>query len=140
MANPHPQLHPENLRPWKPGQSGNPAGPKPRFSLTKAIHDLVESPEFKEEFPRRVLQHMLDGHDTLIKEYWARTEGPADAPQAGINVIVVNGGNANQLDGIAELLKMHAEATGGQVIQLGEGDWQEQTEEVKPEETGQDRT
>ena len=137
MRNPHPNT--SGLKSWKPGQSGNPAGRPKGETLTIKLGQLINSPEYKEAFPAAVLKHMMDGHDTLIREYWARTEGPADAPQAGINVIVVNGGNANQLDGIAELLKMHAEATGGQVIQLGDGDWQEQTtptDEPPPEDSG----
>ena len=135
----NPRGSPENLAPrWQPGKSGNPAGRPKGTGLTDRLRKIVESPEFIEKFPEALIRQMMKGKTDLTREYWARTEGPADAPQAGINVIVVNGAGANQLDGIAELLKMHAEATGGQVIQLGDGDWQEQTaqtdEPVLPEE------
>ena len=38
MANPHPTPKPENLRPWPPGTSGNPAG----YSRGRRIGDAIE--------------------------------------------------------------------------------------------------
>ena len=72
-----------NLRPWQPGQSGNPAG----YSRgRRAIDDLLEL--IHEKGQERVvsevwLQQMLEGDFRFFKEYLDRKDGqPDQAPEA----------------------------------------------------------
>jgi hypothetical protein len=59
VANPHPPLG--NLKPWQPGQSGNPAGSSRRQRLTTKIHRKLDRAGQEETFARVGLARALKG-------------------------------------------------------------------------------
>jgi len=74
--NPNPEKRLENLKPWKPGQSGNPEGGKP--SIVRALKRLMlEDPAFSEEEAARIMwSHFKDGNPAAIKQIADRIDGP----------------------------------------------------------------
>lgn len=76
MANPNPDRR--NLRPWKPGQSGNPNG-RPK-SLTSILRDLMDRQNpagltAAEAFVQACIIHAANGNAAYAKEIWARMDG-----------------------------------------------------------------
>lgn len=78
----------ENLRPWKPGQSGNPAGrPKGVRYLSEALRDLVENGVLPKDASRALLDALawslidsaLAGDVAAWKELANRVDGPVAA-------------------------------------------------------------
>ncbi len=73
-----------NLRPWKPGQSGNPAGRKRgSVSITSAIKRVLSEPLPKDEkrrlvdlFAADLVEAARKGNGTAIREILARIDGP----------------------------------------------------------------
>lgn len=80
MANPNPPL--ENLRPWKPGQSGNPSGrPKTkqvRDALQKLIDELGLEPAV-----RAIYTKACEGDVGAFKEVADRLDGKVTQPHGG---------------------------------------------------------
>jgi|HubBroStandDraft_4_1064222.scaffolds.fasta_scaffold00050_13 hypothetical protein len=70
----------ENLKPWQPGQSGNPSGRPKTKPITKALQDLFEDPEFAKAFAQAAVDHANKGSGTHFKEIAERLEGKV--PQA----------------------------------------------------------
>jgi hypothetical protein len=70
-----------NLRPWKPGQSGNPRGrPKDEFSVTAELRKILRQPAGPEKmamvahFARRLIELACEGNPTAIREVLARID------------------------------------------------------------------
>lgn len=67
----------DNLRPFKPGQSGNPGGrPRGSGSLTSTMAGLLD-PVTKEKLCRAVLSQAARGNGTAMKLVWDRMDGRA---------------------------------------------------------------
>ena len=75
-----------NLKPWKPGQSGNPKGRPPKnISLTSLLKaEIVKiNPSDKkrrtwgELIVLATIQHAIKGNATALKEVWERIDGKA---------------------------------------------------------------
>ncbi len=70
----------ENLRPWRPGQSGNPAGRPKKLALDHALTALLES-EGKdgksraEELAEALLKHAKKGNARIAQLIAERTQG-----------------------------------------------------------------
>lgn len=73
------------LRPWQPGQSGNPGGRPKKQPITDALRDLVERatiplkrpPTLAEQLARQLLRQALKGKMAPIVEVIDRIEGKA---------------------------------------------------------------
>jgi hypothetical protein len=83
MANPNPPL--ENLKPWQPGQSGNPAGRPRRRPVTDILLDLLDEEDAggriaADEVARAWLKAAREGSYQHLKELLDRTEGKVPAP------------------------------------------------------------
>ena len=81
-----------NLKLWKPGQSGNPAGrPRKADCLTSLLKDEIEkvSPTdeagrtWKELVVLATIQLAIKGHPVALREVWERLDGKM--PQAIVN-------------------------------------------------------
>ena len=68
MANPHPTLKPQNLRPpWQPGTSGNPAGYSQGRRISDAIEGLIDELGLQREFGTTAIAMAL-GKKHLLKQ------------------------------------------------------------------------
>jgi len=74
----------ENLKPWKPGQSGNPKGrPSKKACLTTLLKKEIERicPDdkkgrtWKELIVLSTMQLAIRGNSTALREVWARVDG-----------------------------------------------------------------
>lgn len=98
--------NPENLKPWKPGQSGNPAGKQKGRSVTARLRDLLDAVELGgKEIPNGkqvadllaevILKNALKGDHRFVATVLDRTEGKvADkteitGPDGGPNHVTV---------------------------------------------------
>lgn len=82
---------PENLKPWQPGQSGNPAGrPEGARSLSTLLREMLEEKidvqiegqgatkkQFKEVLLRRLLKAANEGDIRAINTIFDRVDGKA---------------------------------------------------------------
>ena len=80
--------NPSNLRPWKPGQSGNPLGrPRGTISLTRMIRERLkdrqlcgqDTPDGRtnaEWFVDRMIALAMKGNAAYMKEIMDRNDGP----------------------------------------------------------------
>lgn len=68
----------ENLKPFKPGQSGNPAGkPVGAVSIVAAIkRQLREKPELLEELAASVISNAKQGNAVALRQVLDRLDGP----------------------------------------------------------------
>ena len=75
----------ENLKPWKPGQSGNPRGrPRKHDCLTSLLKEEIEKPcpddeerrTWKELVVIATMRLAIRGVPVALKEIWQRMDGP----------------------------------------------------------------
>lgn len=79
MANPNPKI--ENLRPWKPGVSGNPKGRPPEKPMKAALDAAAESdPDLIADLIRVGIVQAKNGDFRYWKEIWDRFDGKVPAP------------------------------------------------------------
>ena len=91
----------KNLKPWKPGQSGNPKGrPKKNICLTSLLKEEIAklNPEDKKKrtwgelIVLATMRLAIKGNATALKEVWARIDGRViearDEPNKPISIIV----------------------------------------------------
>lgn len=95
----------EHLKPyqWKPGQSGNPNGPKRRRKLATILRELMEAQtsdgrNVGDAFVAAIVEHAVrDGNPALIKEILDRHDGKlvdkAKVRQSGGHTIRVEYGD-----------------------------------------------
>jgi Family of unknown function (DUF5681) len=93
----------ENLKPWKPGQSGNPQGGRVRRPLTalleKQLNAIVPGSKGKltvgEQLVAQIIKRAIKKSDALAKEIFERMDGKiaVDEAQAnvGVRVILMDG-------------------------------------------------
>lgn len=96
MANPNPELHPENLKPIQPGESRNPNGSSNKQRITNALillledGDLATLPSKLRKFVRSGFKQATDkGNIGYWKEIVVRVDGPvpeAEPPTPEINM------------------------------------------------------
>ena len=68
MANSHPKLNPQNLRPpWQPGTSGNPAGYSQGRRLSDAIENMIDELGLERSFAATAIAMAL-GHKHTLKQ------------------------------------------------------------------------
>ena len=68
MANSHPKLNPQNLRPpWPPGTSGNPAGYSQGRRLSDAIENMIDELGLERSFAATAIAMAL-GHKHTLKQ------------------------------------------------------------------------
>ena len=83
-----------NLTPWKPGQSGNPAGySRGRREVDKLL-DVIDERNADRQVQIIWLKRILEGDFRYFKEYIDRKDGKIDSPEqppSGINVNIRNG-------------------------------------------------
>jgi Family of unknown function (DUF5681) len=66
-----------NLKPFKPGQDGNPGGrPKGSCSVTAIIRQLLTDEEAATKLAKAVLSQAARGNAAAIKQVLDRTDGP----------------------------------------------------------------
>lgn len=79
----------ENLKPWKPGQSGNPKGCPPKAVRLSAIleahlNDIADKDAkkrpWKELFVEAVVKMAIKGNGTVIREIFDRIDGKIPLP------------------------------------------------------------
>jgi hypothetical protein len=91
----------ENLRPWKPGQSGNPSGRPKKKPITEMYERILNDPEIVQAIEDAVSKSLRKGNMAMVlqlKEMADRTEGKVTQPiEADISV--------NLADAIAEARK-----------------------------------
>lgn len=75
MANPNPIPKPENLRPWKPGEPGNPKGYSQGRRLTDALKSKLSEPGREELLADAWYACALGGSYPHLREILDRTEG-----------------------------------------------------------------
>jgi hypothetical protein len=67
-----------NLRPWKPGQSGNPSGRPKRQPITDLCEEIMSSEEAREAIKRQMIKTLTSkgmAGVLLLREIAERTEG-----------------------------------------------------------------
>ena len=68
MANSHPKLNPQNLRPpWQPGTSGNPAGYSQGRRISDAIENMIDELDLERSFAATAIAMAL-GHKHTLKQ------------------------------------------------------------------------
>lgn len=67
----------ENLKPWKPGQSGNPNGRPPKGqALTDLMREMMEeNPNIKKAIMAKLMEGAAKGDIAFIREVLDRIEG-----------------------------------------------------------------
>jgi hypothetical protein len=75
MANPNPIPRPENLRPWKPSESGNPQGHSQGRRLTDALKRKLAEPGRESLLAEAWYDAALSGSYPHLREILDRTEG-----------------------------------------------------------------
>lgn len=68
----------ENLRPWQPGQSGNPSGRPKKKPVTEIYEELLADPEVRDKIRDAILSRLLSSRMVgalEIKEATDRLEG-----------------------------------------------------------------
>ncbi len=86
----------ENLKPWKPGQSGNPGGRPKTKLITQAYQELLMEIDPKTGktkatlIAEKTLKEALKGNLAAVKEATDRTEGKV-LQQLGVGVSVTEG-------------------------------------------------
>ena len=67
-----------NLKPWKPGQSGNPSGRPARKPITDLCEEIINHPETRERIKQQVIQTLTSkgmAGVLLLREIGERVEG-----------------------------------------------------------------
>lgn len=83
MANHNPGLHLENLRPWKPGQSGNPGGrPSRSKRITEALIAQIEERDADRALAKVWLDLAIGGDPVFFRELLNRIEGQPEKGDA----------------------------------------------------------
>lgn len=82
MANPNPTPNPGNLRPFAPGQSGNPAGHSRARRVTAALMALIDERGGERKLAEMWLDAAEAGDFKFFKELLDRVEGKL-APGGG---------------------------------------------------------
>ena len=68
MANAHPKLNPQNLRPpWQPGTSGNPAGYSQGRRISDAIENMIDELDLQRSFAATAIAMALGHKHTLTQ-------------------------------------------------------------------------
>ena len=68
MANAHPKLNPQNLRPpWQPGTSGNPAGYSQGRRISDAIENMIDELDLERSFAATAIAMAL-GHKHTLRQ------------------------------------------------------------------------
>ncbi len=68
MANAHPKLNPQNLRPpWQPGTSGNPAGYSQGRRISDAIENMIDELDLERPFAATAIAMAL-GHKHTLRQ------------------------------------------------------------------------
>ncbi len=69
--------NPQNLTPFKPGQSGNPKGRPPKgYSITETFREMLKAqPDIKQALATKVLQAAIKGDLAAIKLLWQYMDG-----------------------------------------------------------------
>jgi len=80
MANVSPVPKPENLRPWKPGESGNKGGHSKQRRMASALNVYLELSGDTEAIIRALVQGAKDGNIQHIREVFDRIDGKVPAP------------------------------------------------------------
>lgn len=80
-----------NLKPWKPGQSGNPKGsPKKRLSLTMLAREMIEKdPSILEDIVKQWLKQGRGGDREARRDLQDRLEGKVTQPIRSDEPIVI---------------------------------------------------
>lgn len=114
-----------NLKPWKPGQSGNPNGrpPKPRC-IVDALRSIGSEPfgEYEsriEALCRLVYELALKGTPWAVQFIADRTEGKPI--QMTVETVKNKTPEANPFDGLTtdELRKLLADIQSGELVEVG---------------------
>jgi len=84
MANPHPNV--ENLKPFKSGVSGNPAGSSKRARLRAAIIRLLDEKELDATFAKAGMDEALKGVFLFWREILNRVDGPVEPAMAAVKL------------------------------------------------------
>jgi hypothetical protein len=79
MANPSPELHPENLTPWQPGQSGNPGG-KSAEQKRREMRNAEMATKLQEFLLEREIAAITDPADTEASKLVRETLGEVLSP------------------------------------------------------------
>jgi hypothetical protein len=77
VANPNPEPHLENLKPFQPGQSGNPAGSSRKARLTARLKELLDD----EEFLKVGIAQAMDGNFLFWRHIFDRVDGQVPKPE-----------------------------------------------------------
>jgi hypothetical protein len=64
------------LKPFQPGQSGNPSGRPKKSLFAQKMEDAFNNPEVVELLMADVLTSIREGNSANLKEAWARVDGP----------------------------------------------------------------
>jgi hypothetical protein len=77
VANPNPTPTPENLRPWKPGQSGNPGGRPKKRPVSEELASLLGENDgaASKALAKVLLREALKGDIAFVRELLNRIEG-----------------------------------------------------------------
>lgn len=88
----NPRGKPENLRPFKKGQSGNPTGMRPGLSLTRLVRDELQKPTVEgskitkaQMVAERIVNLAQAGHVVFTPLVWKYVDGePKDSAEKAI--------------------------------------------------------
>jgi hypothetical protein len=90
VANPNPELHPENLRPVKPGEVRNPKGSSSKQRLTTALIKLIEEKGLDDPFVQVGMKAALKGDFRFWQYIFERVDGkmPDKLKVEGTEIVV----------------------------------------------------
>jgi hypothetical protein len=80
MANLSPVPKPENLTPWKRGQSGNPGGYSKTRRMASALNTYIKLSGATEDIVAALVQGAKDGNIQHIREIFDRIDGKVPTP------------------------------------------------------------
>jgi hypothetical protein len=80
MANISPVPKPENLRPWKPGESGNRGGHSKQRRMASALNVYLELSGETEDIIKALIKGAKDGSIQHIREVFDRVDGKLPTP------------------------------------------------------------
>jgi len=96
MANPNPTPRLENLRPWKPGQSGNSAGHSKARRMAAELQKHLESTGDLQEIIEALVREAKGGSFQHIKEVFDRIDGKVPTPIEQVDSPVVDWSNLDK--------------------------------------------
>lgn len=88
----------DNLRPWQPGQSGNPNGSSAKQRLTNKLLKMLDEKGLDEPFLKAGMAAALKGDFAFWKYIYERIDGPIAQAHGGLTEPTANDEDGNPIE------------------------------------------